>query len=159
IEDARRVRTLRPDLPPEVDDLVARMLARDVEERPKASSLVVELRDLLRRFGDRGIPAPATRAVHAQDAPTAEDVDWSSVGPVTSDGQGWDDKLETIPAGVVRMLARVSPSGSSNASRGKSHTATTRTGSAEEIVALGEQLADRVERCGDPHAFARLVSH
>ncbi len=49
IEDAPRVRSIRADIPDALDDLVARLLARDVKRRPHASeSLASELTDFVR---------------------------------------------------------------------------------------------------------------
>ncbi|HMJ12328.1 MAG TPA: protein kinase [Polyangiaceae bacterium] len=48
-----RVEQLRPEVPPRVGDLVARMLCRDPEHRPSAGALVEELSTLLR---DAAIP-------------------------------------------------------------------------------------------------------
>jgi tetratricopeptide (TPR) repeat protein len=47
-EDAPRVRDLRPDLPPALDDLVARMLSRDRSARPRDAG---ELLDAIRSLG------------------------------------------------------------------------------------------------------------
>jgi tetratricopeptide (TPR) repeat protein len=41
LEQAPRVRELRPDLPPALDDLVARMLAKEAERRPRDAAAVV----------------------------------------------------------------------------------------------------------------------
>ena len=60
-EEARRVRSLRPELPEALDALVARMLSKDRALRPQDGGVVVSE---LRALGDvaGGIPIAATRA-------------------------------------------------------------------------------------------------
>ncbi len=53
IEDAPRLRSVRADVPEEVDALVARMLARDYKKRPFANdALALEIESALARLGD-----------------------------------------------------------------------------------------------------------
>jgi len=53
IEDAPRLRSVRADVPEEVDALVARMLARDFKKRPFADdALAREIEDARRHIGD-----------------------------------------------------------------------------------------------------------
>jgi hypothetical protein len=61
-EEAPRVRALRPDLPPELDDVVARLMAKDPERRPADGAAVLrELRGLEAVSGVS--PTPGTRMV------------------------------------------------------------------------------------------------
>ncbi|WP_437304258.1 serine/threonine-protein kinase [Sorangium sp. So ce388] len=55
MEDPPRVRHLRPDLPQELDDFVARMLAKDPEKRPRDGAAVIEALDALERDPSSGL--------------------------------------------------------------------------------------------------------
>ncbi|WP_394830179.1 protein kinase [Pendulispora rubella] len=57
LQEAPRLRTLRPTMPEDVDDLLARMLAKDPEERPKDASAL--LQELLALGPLSDVPAPA----------------------------------------------------------------------------------------------------
>ncbi|MGK4000337.1 serine/threonine-protein kinase [Sorangium sp. So ce1024] len=57
MEDPPRVRHLRPDLPKELDDFVARMLAKDPAKRPRDGSAVIEALDALERDPSSGLAA------------------------------------------------------------------------------------------------------
>jgi eukaryotic-like serine/threonine-protein kinase len=62
LEDAPRVRDFRPDVPPALDDLVSRMLARDPDKRPRDGTALSRELGSLDALGS-GIPrapAPAT---------------------------------------------------------------------------------------------------
>ena len=60
-EEAPRVKHLRPDLPPMLDDLVARMLSKDKAGRPIDGSAVRRVLELLGDLGG-GVPDASARA-------------------------------------------------------------------------------------------------
>lgn len=53
MEDAPRARSFRPELPEQLDDCIARMLARDPAERFQSASEVAQALDALAAMGDR----------------------------------------------------------------------------------------------------------
>jgi eukaryotic-like serine/threonine-protein kinase len=59
VEDTPRVRELRPDVPPALDALLARMMAKDVKDRPAdASELLQELRRVSSADDETAPPLP-----------------------------------------------------------------------------------------------------
>src|SRR5439155_11722074 len=70
IEDAPRVRSVRADVPEEIDALVARMLARDPKKRPFATDALA--RDMQHALAHLADLAPA-RATHDAIDTTADD--------------------------------------------------------------------------------------
>ncbi len=96
-ETPPRVRSLRPELPPELDDLVERCLRREVDQRMASCR---ELRDALRAFVEMGDLPPA---------PFAATIVSSSTGPGSSSPgtQGPGTPSASAP-GPVSDEARIS---------------------------------------------------
>jgi eukaryotic-like serine/threonine-protein kinase len=61
MEDAPRVSSLRPGIAPELDDLVASMLARLPQHRPSSAQQVIHALDALGTLSDNGTPAAVQR--------------------------------------------------------------------------------------------------
>ena len=60
IDDAPRTSTLRPSVPPALDDLIAAMVSRRKEDRPPDAAAVIEALDALGPMNEVGVaPAPA----------------------------------------------------------------------------------------------------
>jgi serine/threonine protein kinase/Tfp pilus assembly protein PilF len=89
-EPPEPLRRLRPDTPPEVEDLVARMLAKDPNERPQRAGEAAD---------------EFYRAISFQDEPTRADRPRYSSGPSRTTGRQvtpWHTKTIPVSTGQVR---------------------------------------------------------
>ncbi|WP_394841706.1 protein kinase [Pendulispora brunnea] len=69
LQEAPRLRTRRPAMPQSVEDLVARMLAKDPQHRPKDASALLQALDALGSLPDTAAPEPppsVQRSAHPQ---------------------------------------------------------------------------------------------
>jgi tetratricopeptide (TPR) repeat protein len=90
IEDAPRLRSVRADVPEEVDALVATMLARDYKKRPFANdALLADIEDAIAHLGDLA----AARAEKAEMESTADDSAVSILVELPLDSTG----IEPLP--------------------------------------------------------------
>jgi tetratricopeptide (TPR) repeat protein len=94
LEEAPRVRLLRPDVPPAVEALVARMLSKDPELRPADGAAVVRELAVMQDATLHDRPEPAARALLGQ----AE----QSVLSVLLAGPDADDESTAPPAAAPR---------------------------------------------------------
>ncbi len=85
VEESPRVRVVRPNVPPALDDLVARLLEKDPARRPQdAEAVATALGEIARTAGT---PKPA-RATPAPDAPAVGPEERRVVSAVLASGSG-----------------------------------------------------------------------
>jgi uncharacterized RDD family membrane protein YckC len=103
------VRPLRPDLPPAVDAVLARMCAKDPQERPRSMDEVIELLETLRPRRLVLAPAPFRAAAFAVDllcVGTVEAALMYLVGETLGHGAlaGWLDEVALTVAAAPLLL-------------------------------------------------------
>jgi serine/threonine-protein kinase len=92
---------VRPGLPPEVDRIVARALAKDVAARyPDAKTMANDIREVL---GEQSPPEEALVAASAQAVARAKALSPRDVGVATHPGGDLEDELETLVSGITPL--------------------------------------------------------
>jgi tetratricopeptide (TPR) repeat protein len=98
LEDAPRLRDLRPDVPADLDELVGRMLAKDVDQRPADGAAVAAELAAIRTDGERS-DLPVVGSLGARE----------QVLTAVVLAAGGRDRLDAVRAAVAATGARVEP--------------------------------------------------
>jgi hypothetical protein len=136
-DEAPRLETLRPDAPPALAALVARMLARQPEERPSGAA------SLLRLLTDLAALAPTPAAPPARVAPGLAGEEQRLVSVIMAQplGDVEDVGERPRPGGAPRDLAELEEERRSEAQRAKLIELLESCGAKVEVLATGTLLA------------------